>query len=561
MPDGAPTTSAYDLGHYLRPLKRHRLLLITCAVVGLFLGLAYSVAKAPVYTSAVKVQVDATSTPNQAASVNSTNSRTNQPVNLDTEAQVVSSTAVGTIAQQLLNTATPVGALLKRVSVSIPPNSTILRIACTAHSPQTSQNCANAFGTAYLQNRTSLEKAALAAQVAATKAQLVSARGQLRTQSQVVADAIPHTPAKNYAITLQATLQTAVNQLDAQLNQFTTTVADPGHFDSHASFGITSKSKRAIPPLTGLVLGVLLGLALIFGIERYDRNVRNSDNLIGAGVGLIAEIPAPRGRASAARRRREAVARTRFDQRIASIVTGAFDADGGVVYVAQVSPGQADSDIAGHLAYTLASVGHAVEMIRPASLARAAQVPPEPAATRQAGGSPEPGAESVGWPARGGLGPEIGSSGAALGAFLQAPVEAVPDSVPTRFRRQLDDARRRARFIIIDADPAVTDGNAYILAGLSDASILVVDPERTKRQDLREVVDQISVTPSRLLGAVIWRPMRRKASREAANYTGFVDDRSSWRRHVGGSGESLNGPVGGTDPASPLPPRPVDASR
>lgn len=529
MADRASEVSGWDVERYLRPLHRHRWLLAMCALGGLALGVAHSVVTAPVYTSAVKVQVAPTTIPNLQASVNSVNTRTNQPINLDTEAQIVTSASVATIAQQLLNTATPVGALLRRVSVTVPPNSSILRIACTAHSSQAAQRCANAFGAAYLRNRTSVEQASLGAEIAATTVALDSARGALQHQSQVVIDAPQHTAAKNYALALQVSMQTEVNALDAQIDQFTTTVADPGRVVAQASPGVTSKTQRAIVPVNGLVLGVLVGLASIFGIERFRLTVRNGDALRGVGVPLIAEIPAARGLGTAARRRRETIARSRFEQRLASVVTGALGPGGGVVYLAQVSPGQAACDIAADLARTLASVRHTVEVIRSAGSTRAALAAGEPERARVPAGVPGSriATPSVGWPSSWNTNPPIEPTRAAPRALPRPAVEEMHESVLVRVRRQLAEARTKARFVIIDADAATTDPNAYLLAGLTNASVLVIDPRRTSREDLRDVVDQITVTPSRLLGAIIWRSPQRLARRNPRHiYRSAI----TWRR-------------------------------
>lgn len=546
MPDQSPATTEYDLGHYLRPLKRHRWLLIVCVVLGLFAGAAGAAAEPPSYSSAARVQVDATNVVSQQASINVANGRTNQPVNLDTEAQIVVSTTVGTIAKKILDSPSTVGSLLSRVSVTVPPNSSVLQIACKARSALAAQTCANAFATAYLQDRAAVQKATLDADITVTQKTLSSARKALQNQAKVVAQATAG-PAKTYAIALQATLQTNINQLNLQLDNLVNTPEDPGRVIVVAGPGTASKVRRAILPLTGLILGVLLGIAAVIGRERYGRYVSNSDDLAAVGVDVIAEMPARRGGRSAGRRR-EAAARSRFDQRIASVVAGAFGHEGGIVYVAPVSPGQADSGLAKGLAAILAALGNDVEVVATAGTA------PLPAtavaAVAKAFAEPPSDTGDVGlrWPGRRDPDqPEPDMSGAALGAFIRTPIEAAPGSFPATMRAKLDDARRRARYVIIEGDPASTDANAYVLAELSEASILVVDPMRTKRGDLGEVIDQISVTSSRLLGAALWRAPRRKVNEPQGGDSTLPNQSSSAGAHSSGG--------------SSVPTRPVDAAR
>lgn len=84
------------------------------------------------------------------------------------------------------------------------------------------------------------------------------------------------------------------------------------------------------------------------------------------------------------------------------------------------------------------------------------------------------------------------------------------DPAPMSIPQLIADSRRHAQFVIIEGEPAATDAQAYILTGLSDAALLIVDPHVTTREDLAEVVDQISVTGSELLGAVMWRLNRKQ---------------------------------------------------
>jgi capsular polysaccharide biosynthesis protein len=565
MQDQTPVTPAYDLGHYLRPLQRHRVLLIAFVVAGFVLGAAFTVLKHETFTSGVSINVNAPPVlPGQATSNNPAAGRTSGQVNLDTEAQLVKSTGVAERAKAILKTPSTAAVLRARIVVTVPANSTILRITCTGRSAQSAEQCANAFGTAYLNNRSASETSTISSQVALTKTQLTNAQATLNSVSKKIASTPSGSPQRNYLFALQASDQNALNNINNQLSQLTTAVVDPGNVISAAALGVGSTANRAIPPISGLVLGLLIGVAAIFARERLDHLVRHADDLARGGAGLVAEIRPGQGRDTAAKRRRERVMRTRFDQRVASVVAGAFDADGGVVYVAAISADQAPDDVAEHLASTLASVGHNVEIVRPSAVEVVASetVTTERVSRPVVEPADDPAATSLGWPS-----PSNGEASQALAVPVRAEVvrtERLPvaDPVPMSIRVRVDAARRRAQFVIIDGDPAVADAQAYILAGLSDATVLVVDPEATTRDDLNEVVDQISVTGSELLGAVIWRPARGNGRRDESN-----DDTLAFRKDHREARErprrasKANGRATTSTESEPWPPHPVDAAR
>jgi len=74
-------------------------------------------------------------------------------VNLDTEAQRVTSEPVAMLAAHLMHSSLPPSQLSGGVTVSVPQNSAILHITCHAPTTTGAATCANAFADAYLQNR------------------------------------------------------------------------------------------------------------------------------------------------------------------------------------------------------------------------------------------------------------------------------------------------------------------------------------------------------------------------------------------------------------------------
>jgi capsular polysaccharide biosynthesis protein len=572
MQDQSPATPAYDLGHYLRPLQRQRKWLAIAVIGGLVLGLAYTVLSKPTYTAAARVNVAPPPASLQQASANQTAGRTTATINMDTEAQILKSLPVATLAQQTLKTTSKPNALLKRVTVSVPANTTVLRIACTARSAGKAQDCANAVANAYLSNRAHTEAAAISKQAALVNAQIAKNTTQIANETAQALTFAKGTAKRDILFQSAGRLSDAITQtLDPLQTTYQNELPVSAGNLFPASRGIASQTSRGIPPITGLVLGLIIGLAVAYGRERFDRNVRHRDDLVSAGVELVAEIEIAGGGPAS---------RTRFDQRIASIVAGSFDADGGIIYVADVSPGQAAAEVAANLAGTLASVGHQVELVRPFGVSAVETTSVEPAApppldTEAAMDAAA--AALLGWPGDDDE-PTAPVANAELvvatpAELVLTPVDTASDSIPMTIRIQLELARHRSHFVVVEGDPAVSDPQAYVLAGLSDATLLVVDPETTKRRDLAEVVDQLSVTGTELLGAVIWRPLRAKGSAGSASKPPTAARTNPLRRKPSQPPVAVRQTGrGGADPTtgsvrrlngtgSSLPSRPVDAAR
>jgi hypothetical protein len=77
---------------------------------------------------------------------------------MDNEAQVVQSMAVAVPAARALHADVPAAKLVKRVTVTVPANTTVLDISCSAGTAIRASQCANAFANAYLSAREAAAK-------------------------------------------------------------------------------------------------------------------------------------------------------------------------------------------------------------------------------------------------------------------------------------------------------------------------------------------------------------------------------------------------------------------
>src|SRR5688572_28467563 len=140
------SASAMRLGDYVGLLRRQWLPVLLCLILGVGAALAYVQWAPKEYRSQTSVLV--TSTSPDAATDRS------GAINLDTEAQLVTSTPTVAAAGDLLAedgvTITDLG---DRVNVSVPPNTEILDIAFLGGTAEQAQLGARAFAQAYLDQR------------------------------------------------------------------------------------------------------------------------------------------------------------------------------------------------------------------------------------------------------------------------------------------------------------------------------------------------------------------------------------------------------------------------
>jgi capsular polysaccharide biosynthesis protein len=527
------TMGAPDLGHYLRPLRRHRGLILLCVLIGLLFGAAYAAVLHPAYTSVTKVLVQTDDTDTNA---NVAGGRTQSAaLNMDTETQILKSTEVALRAQAILHTTTSPSALLGKVSVSVPPNTSILKIAFKAHSTAAADAGAKAFAEAYLENRAATSQSFLNRQISAARKQLNSDRRSLVAATRRVDSLAQGSPARQDALAEQTTDQATVTRDNVALAGLTSTVLHPGRIASPAGPGGSSPNRtRVIAVLTGLVVGLLIGLIAAFIRERTAKRIRSIDDLERLGVPVIAEVLAPVRREGGGRKERanrDASAQLRSEQRVAAAVGRGLSERGGSIYVAALSPRAVEHRIGERLANEMARFGSATEVILYDSTAaeleqsilanevldpepppvRAEPIRPEPARTEPAGAEPARTEAGLGWPTpMSAASPEPAPSLVRAAPEPMEPAERIElariDHRPPPILRRVRLALGRARYVVLEGTDALADSEPYILGSLADVTLLVVEAGVTTRAQVADVIEQVEVTPSELIGALLWRP-------------------------------------------------------
>ena len=136
---------------YTGVLRRRWPIAVAGALIGAVAALAYTTVAPKTYiaTAAVYPRTTGANVGNGLQG-NRTN---NALVNLDTEAQLITSGTVAGLAGNIMHSPLTDSQLASEITVTVPPNSQVLNITCTASTAAGAATCANDFAAAYLQNR------------------------------------------------------------------------------------------------------------------------------------------------------------------------------------------------------------------------------------------------------------------------------------------------------------------------------------------------------------------------------------------------------------------------
>ncbi|MBX9386731.1 Wzz/FepE/Etk N-terminal domain-containing protein [Streptomonospora nanhaiensis] len=517
------TAAGPDLKDVAATLRR-RWRLVAAFVVGGLLLAALALLVAPrTYTATTAVHVRPSGIPEITGE---RSGRTNGEINLDTEAQIVSSARIADDAAARLGGADPVD-LRDQVSVSVPPNSSVLEIAFSAGTPDTAREGSAAFADAYLDYRAALVKDQIGDRVAALESEIDSRYAELDDLS-AAADTGGTQQARVTAV------QNEIAQLSTDVAPLKTLSAsiEPAEVISPA---VPPRSAESPMPLVWLAAGAALGLAA--GVAAAYRADRGAGRLHTArdiarttGLPTLLDLSEPRravrtgptGRAGAtpaapgsgrtghvetienahpalydgpAAQRANEVAHA-----LSARLSPADRPEGAVVLVAGVSPGRAATTAAVGVAAALARIGADVLLVCADPADR------EPA-------------HHLGLPAdQRGLA-EVLAEGADP-ARLEQHATAVPGLRVLRYGEAdaahllqrpdmvglLGRLRHQARFVVVAAAPTSERADAHAWASSADLVLPAVELGRTRSADLRDMVDALGSLGGVVAGAVAVPP-------------------------------------------------------
>ena len=167
---GASDQGPTSLSDYGTALARRWWLVLVGLLIGGAAAAGYLNVVHKSYTSTSAVQVTDTGVSDSATPNGSRNATAN--VDMDTEAAIVTSNTVASLAAKGLNTSLTPSQLAAKVKVTVPPNSAVLNISCHAGNALDARACAQVFANSYLANRTQIAEAIIAAQLKTLQDQL-----------------------------------------------------------------------------------------------------------------------------------------------------------------------------------------------------------------------------------------------------------------------------------------------------------------------------------------------------------------------------------------------------
>jgi capsular polysaccharide biosynthesis protein/Mrp family chromosome partitioning ATPase len=500
-----------DLSDYLGLVRRHWWVVLVLTALGVAGAAAVTRTLPREYVSSTSVLVQPS-----GGDTNAAGGRTKGEINLDTEAQLVRSTQVATLAAELLRSKTDPRELARTTSVEVPPNTTVLQIKYAARTPELAQAGSHAFAEAYLRSREESAHYDLDTQIKALTAkleQLSSQLGQVVSKLGKLADQSPNRPTLD---SQRVTLQTQINQLNSKLNGLSTTAVSAGRIISDA--GLPSRPRK--PDLKvnlagGAVLGGLLGLLVAALRHRLDRRVRRAGDVWRrADVPVLAEVTArakPRlddvfppygGGGRIFNRLRNEV--------VAAIAASSKEQGGRAVVVTGASRGPSATVVAANLATALARTGSEVVLVGAYQPELMVGVAPLAA---MVGVAPTPGLSDV-----------ICGRVALTTALQRAPrtphlrvlaTGATASAAGLLQSQTLRDIvaqlRTQCDYLIIEAPSTEASADAQSLAGTADAAIVAIELRRTSYPQVEDAAEQLRRVGTVLLGAVVVPRLKQSA--------------------------------------------------
>jgi capsular polysaccharide biosynthesis protein/Mrp family chromosome partitioning ATPase len=488
---------------YTGVLRRRWGIIVAGAVIGLVAAVGYVLVAPKTYTATAAVYVSSTGA--DVGNGASSGKAAAALVNMSTEAQLVTSGSVATLAGHMMHSPLTAYELGKQIAVVNPPNSSVLNITCSASTAAGAATCANDFANAYLKNRSTTAAATLDAQIKILQSRVNTLQAAMDKLDVTIAGLAKNSATRLADLSVVASDRTQVTALNGEITSLTGLAANVqgGHVITVATAPTkpTSPSKKIILP-AGLVGGLLIGLIVAFVWDRRDKRLHSAadvERFLGLPVilglsrkafGRQVSLAAPRSRTGRA-----------FTE-LAHTVAAQLGEGSHVVLVAGTTQGPAASVVAANLAAALART-HSEAVLVCADMRDS--VAPELFGLSDSRGLAEvvAGLATVG---------EVVRGPAGLPGLWVIPPGS--DTSLAEYHLQHDTARaltsqlrRDARFVVIEAQAGDEGADTFVLAEFADAGLLTVEVERARRDEVSICVKRLARMRVPVLGAAVVPPI------------------------------------------------------
>lgn len=457
-----------DVGHYGRVLRGHKRLLMLGTVLGLLVGGLAAQAAGASYTAETQILV-------KAIGVADGGLASDGGVNIATQRQIASSTAVAERVQDALGSEDTPRQLLSGLVVAFPANSSVLSFTYSAPDPATAQERAQAFADAYLELRRDQGARDLEGLVSSTEDRIATLRTELVTARQAVADAPEDSDELQDATARQDLLLAEIAQLQSRLGELNTLSVEPGDVIEPAALPPAGgELTRVLLVVSVGFLGLLLAAMTAFLLARANKRVRLADD-------AEREVQLP-VLASLEERRVDGSGDVAYEALAVRLLVAARDTTHHTIVLTAPRNTEDARDLSTALAQTIARRGLRVVLVDAGDAASA---------------------------------PVTGTTGAGVGPQTVRLTAGDGRALGTdQIRRVLAEARIAADVVLVAAPPALVSADALLLAVEGDVVVLVAATGVSQYEELERSAGHIDEVGASVLGMVLL-PAAGKSSRRA----------------------------------------------
>jgi len=282
-PDQQPEQTR-DLRGYLAVVRLRKWTILVILALTIGLALIFSFLQTPIYESTARILVK----PNNQSVQQST--PIEDLVDMDTEKELVQTTAVARLAAEQIGDETSLKDLLEHLRVEVPTDTQLLDIAFVAQDPRRAQAGAQAFAQAYITFKTRQALVDIENARAAIQERIDELETQVENAQRDLAGADPGSLEEQQAQSLMDQLTSAI--VSARLALPSLEVNPSQIVEAAILPGVSASPKHILNGALALFVGLALGIGLAFLQERIDDRLRGRGDLeVTAGVPVLAVIP------------------------------------------------------------------------------------------------------------------------------------------------------------------------------------------------------------------------------------------------------------------------------
>ena len=269
----------------LAALRRSAALIVILTLTGAGLGLVAGLLRGQNHTAQASVLISPL-----VGNPYYPGGRGDELINLETEAQLVSSDPVASEVADSVSGDPTASEVLSGLSVSVPPNTQILDIEYTAGSQEQAEERAQAFADAYLDFRTQRFERVTSIQTQRIEDQVQNQRELLASLADR-AEAATSTAQRSLLETRVRGVAAQIGQLRGQLAELQTDAVDPGQVITPAeAVGQSALRSAAVFALAGMLAGLLLALAIVIVRARAENRIHRADDIESSGLPVLGSI-------------------------------------------------------------------------------------------------------------------------------------------------------------------------------------------------------------------------------------------------------------------------------